>query len=285
MDPTVCASLQPPMDSLSFHSLPALVVAVFVAGAREAASLPSMAGVLQDIVAVGVDTTVVAASVVVTVVAPSLTGRRSPPRHRSPDRRPGPFAPAPRQAPAISAGSVSSERTRTATPPHTNGLVLNRNIPLPAAVRLPTPTPPEEPPRRPLVLQLRHPGCTASGIGVIPDLNSTTAAIGNAGFGPQAGPSNAAITSFTAANTASGFAGPTMETHPSFVVGTRAARRGAPPYYNSSGLSSTAASAASATPSAPTPARLFGRVAATDRRPGIWCGTWSPAALGLSSEN
>ncbi|RLM75482.1 protein FAR1-RELATED SEQUENCE 5-like [Panicum miliaceum] len=45
---------------------------------------------------------------------------------------------------------------------------------------------------------------------------------------------------------------------------------------------STTASAASAT--APTPARLFDRVAATDCRPGIRHGTWSPATLGLSSD-
>jgi len=97
---------------------------------------------------------------------------------------------------------------------------------------------------------------------------------GNAGFGLQAGT--------------------TMALHSSFIVGTRAARRGAPPFYKA-GKPSTAASATSTPPTspatptdasastAPSPARLLGHMAATDRRSGIRRGTWSPAALGLSS--
>ena len=110
---------------------------------------------------------------------------------------------------------------------------------------------------------------------------------GNTGFGLQAGPSTKVD-------------GTTMAMHPSFIVGKRAARRGAPPFYKSNGYS-VAASAASTAPRmapasptpatdasasmAPSPARLLGRVAATDRRLGIRRGTWNPAALGLSSDN
>ncbi|RLM70209.1 hypothetical protein C2845_PM17G02380 [Panicum miliaceum] len=222
---------------------------------------------------------------------PSTSGRRSPPRHQSPDRRSGPSAPAPRQAPAMSAGSTSSERTRTATPPYTHGLVLTGNDPSPAAERLPTPTPPEEPPRRPLVLRLHRPGSNTEGIGVILDLNSTAAAAtGDAGFGPRAGPLNAG-----GRHTVTTFTGATIDVHPSFIFGTGVARRGAPAHPNPGGYSSTAASAASAAPSAtptttasaapeaPTPARLFGRVAAIDRRPGVRRGTWNPTTLGFSA--
>ncbi|RLM56098.1 hypothetical protein C2845_PM10G09570 [Panicum miliaceum] len=219
------------------------------------------------------------------------------PRHRSPrhrrgtpalllnqGQRPGPSTPA--AAASSITTSVSSERTITTSPP--------------AAPRLPTPTPSEEPPRRPLVFRLRRPGCTEFGIRVIPDLTfSVVATAGTAGFGPQAGPSNTGgrpiVNSFAVAGA-----------HPSFTIGTMAARQSAPPFFNSGGPSAAAASAAAAStatdapgmapasPSAetdattsttPTPARLFGRVAATDRRPGIRRGTWSPAALGLSSDN
>ncbi|KAG2628996.1 hypothetical protein PVAP13_3KG395504 [Panicum virgatum] len=108
---------------------------------------------------------------------------------------------------------------------------------------------------------------------------------GNAGFGLQADPST-------------NVGGTTMATHPSFIVGTRAARRGAPPYYNSNGPSTVTASvpsgvpgspsagaAPSSTSAAPSLAQIVGHVAATDHRPGIRRGTWDPAALGLSSGN
>ncbi|RLM61002.1 hypothetical protein C2845_PM14G12740 [Panicum miliaceum] len=168
------------------------------------------------------------------------------------------------------------------------------------------PTPLEEPPRRRLVFHLRQPGCTSFGIGVIPNTNTSTAApTGNAGFDPQAGPSNVgdrhAITSFTAANAASGFVKATAVAHPSFTIGMMAAHRGAPPFYDASGPSTAApaeasvmASPAPASPpsaagtsstNAPSPPRPFGHVAATDHRPSIRRGTWSPATLGLSSEN
>ena len=109
----------------------------------------------------------------------------------------------------------------------------------------------------------------------------TPATFGNASFGLQASPcTNVGDT--------------TMAMHPSFIVGTRAARRGAPPFYKAGGPS-MAASAALTTPAspatpndaststAPSPARLLGRVAAINRRPGIRRGTWSPTVLGLSS--
>ncbi|CAN6178198.1 unnamed protein product [Urochloa humidicola] len=104
-------------------------------------------------------------------------------------------------------------------------------------------------PRRPLVLRLRRPGCTAFGIGVVPDLNSPATANGGTGFGPQAGPSTGgipAITSFTAANAMSGFVGVTTTTHPGFTAGTMAARRGTPPFFNFGGPSTAAPQAASA---------------------------------------
>ncbi|RLM61755.1 hypothetical protein C2845_PM14G04390 [Panicum miliaceum] len=215
-------------------------------------------------------------------------GTPAPPLNHS--NRPGPSTPATAALNNTTCGC--SEPTRTATPP--------------AAQRLPTPTLPEETPRRPLVFHLCGLGCTAFGIGVIPDPYSTAAATpSNASFGPQAGPSNAgsrhAITSFTAANAASGLAGATMAAHPSFTIGTMAARRNAPPFFNSSGLSAAATSAASEAPgmvpaspsaatdatvsTAPLPARIFSRVAAMDRWPGIRHCSWCPAALGLSSGN
>ena len=58
---------------------------------------------------------------------------------------------------------------------------------------------------------------------------------GNIGFGLQAGPST-------------NVGGATMATHPSFVVGTRAARRGTPSFYNSEGSSMIVAPAASGAP-------------------------------------
>ena len=106
----------------------------------------------------------------------------------------------------------------------------------------------------------------------------TPATFGNASFGLQASPcTNVGDT--------------TMAMHPSFIVGTRAARRGASPFYKA-GNPSTAASATSTPPAspamstdasastAPSPARLLGHMAATDRRSGICRGTRSPVALG-----
>jgi len=135
-------------------------------------------------------------------------------------------------------------------------------------------------------------------------LNASTAETDDtANCGPQAGHPNIGdgggptILSFTAANATTGSTGATTAVHPSFIVGTRAARRGAPLFYNSNDrLSAIAASAASGAPQpspaaapppsaveAPSPAHIFGRVAAMDRRPGIRLGTWNPAALGLST--
>ncbi|RLN39559.1 hypothetical protein C2845_PM01G10860 [Panicum miliaceum] len=210
-------------------------------------------------------------------------GRRPFTGGMSPGHRSGPSAPTPRQEPAMSSGNDSSERTRTATPPYPHSLVLTGNGPSPAAERLPTPTPPEEPPRRPLAFRLRRPGCTDEGVGIITDLNPSSpaaAAAGIAGFGPQAGPSNAG-----GRHTVTTFTGATTDVHPSFIFEIRAARRGAPPHPNPGGSSTAAASAASAAPPAPTLARIFGRVAVTDRRPAIRRGTCSPAALGLSSDH
>jgi hypothetical protein len=69
--------------------------------------------------------------------------------------------------------------------------------------------PPEEPPRRRLVVRIRRLGTQSQGVGVIPDLNvpgpTTASADINAGFGPQAGP--ATVRSFTAATTSPGLAG------------------------------------------------------------------------------
>jgi hypothetical protein len=56
------------------------------------------------------------------------------------------------------------------------------------AQRLPTSTPPEEPPHRRLVVRIRRPATQAKGVGVFPDLNipahATETATGNARFGP-----------------------------------------------------------------------------------------------------
>jgi hypothetical protein len=95
--------------------------------------------------------------------------------------------------------SPAASSNRSSTPPYTAGLASRS--PSPAAQRLPTPTPPEEQPRRRLVVRIHRPTTQVEGVGVFPDLNipaqATTTATGNAGFGPQAGP--AAISSFTAA--------------------------------------------------------------------------------------
>ncbi|KAG2650841.1 hypothetical protein PVAP13_1NG242476 [Panicum virgatum] len=76
----------------------------------------------------------------------------------------------------------------------------------------------------------------------------------NASYGPQAGPSNidaddGAINSFMAAHTASGLAGATTAIHPSFILKTRVARRGAPPFFNSDGFPMVTPPAASASAS------------------------------------
>jgi hypothetical protein len=199
------------------------------------------------------------------------------PRHRSPRRRrgspPPPLNQGQRPGPSTlaaaasrSSTSDSSKCTRMATPS--------------AATRLRTPTPLEETLRRPLVFRLRRRGCTAFGIRVIPDVNSTvTATPGDVGFGHQASPSTAPP-SFADINATAA--------RPSFIIGTMAARRGAPPFYDAGGPSTAAPTEASATaspapaspPSASAPPRPT-----PPCQPGISCGTWSPAALGLSSGN
>jgi hypothetical protein len=109
-------------------------------------------------------------------------GRRFRGRH-------GPRSPPPCRA------SPAASSNRSSTPPYTAGLVSRS--PSPAAQRLPTPTPPEEPPRHRLVVRILRPATQVEGVGVFPDLNipadATEMATGNAGFGPQAGP--AAISS------------------------------------------------------------------------------------------
>ena len=110
--------------------------------------------------------------------------------------------------------------------------------------------------------------------------SATVAVPENTGFGPQAGPPT--IQSFTAANFTSGLTGPSTAVHSSFIIGTMAARQGAPPFFNNAG-GPPSASSVMTQEVVPKPACLFGRVAAIDRRPGIRRGTWSPASLGLSS--
>jgi hypothetical protein len=87
------------------------------------------------------------------------------------------------------------------------------------------------------------------------------------------------VTTITAANFSSSLVGPSTTAHPSFTLGTMAARKSAPPFFRDAdgppAISSTTKEAA------PTPPCLFGRVAAVDRRPGIHRRTWSPAARGL----
>lgn len=178
--------------------------------------------------------------------------RRSPPCQQSPGHWPGPSVPTPRRTPAT---CDSSERTRTATPPYTEGLVLPGQRHLARLNR----TTEEEPPRRPLILRLHHHGSSTTGIRIISDLNSPATMVGgNAGFGPQAG------------------------RHPNFIIGTMAARRGAPRFFPIEEPSvpaytmveSTTEPPVAATPStAPSPAQILGRIAAVDRRPDIRCGT------------
>jgi hypothetical protein len=57
------------------------------------------------------------------------------------------------------------------------------------------------------------------------------------------------------------------------MAGTMAARSGAPPFASTP----VTPEATAAVPN------IFGRVGAVNRCPGIRCGTWSPAALGLPS--
>nr|TKW03698.1 hypothetical protein SEVIR_7G058501v2 [Setaria viridis] len=144
--------------------------------------------------------------------------------------------------------SASSERTRTATP-----------VP-----RLPTPTPQQEQTHCPIILRIHHPGTGMEGVGVLADTNTPRAGTGNAGFGPQVGPT---------AN------GGHQEAHPSFRLGTMAARRGEPPFFKEDG---TPVSESSATKDAETPMD-HGRKTAVDRRPEIRCSTWGPATLGFST--
>jgi hypothetical protein len=81
----------------------------------------------------------------------------------------------------------ATSSNRSSTLPYTTGLVSRS--PSPVAQRLPTPTPPEEPPRRRLVVRIHRPATQAEGVGVFPDLNipehATETAIDNAGFVPQ----------------------------------------------------------------------------------------------------
>jgi hypothetical protein len=85
-----------------------------------------------------------------------------------------------------------------------------------------------------------------------------------------------------AATSTPGLAGPTTAAHPSFTVGTMAARRGAPPFFFDDGGPPSASSSPAIEEAVATAPSPFGRVGAVDRRPGIRRGTWSPAALGLS---
>jgi hypothetical protein len=181
--------------------------------------------------------------------------------------------------------SPATSSNRSSTPPYTAGLVSRS--PSPVAQRLPTPTPPEEPPRRRLVVRIRRPATQVEGVGIFPDLNipayATETATHNAGFGPQAGP--AAISSFTAATSTPGLAGLMTAAHPSFMAGTMAAHRGAPPFFSDDGGPPSASSTPATEEAAAASPSPFGRVGAVDRRPGIRHGTWSPATLGLPSFN
>jgi hypothetical protein len=97
---------------------------------------------------------------------------------------------------------------------------------------------------------------------------------GNAGFGPQA----------TA--TTPGFAGSPTVAHPSFSVGTMAARRGAPPFFTNDGSPPSPSSSPATKDTAAAASSTYGRrMGATDRRPGLRRGSWSPAALGLPSSD
>jgi hypothetical protein len=154
-----------------------------------------------------------------------------------------------------------------------------------AAQRLPTLTPPEEPPRRRLVVRIRRPGTQTEGVGIIPDMNvpapATETAASNDFFGPQAGP--ATIHSFTAAAMSPGLAEPSTVVHPSFTGRTIAACRGATPFFSEAGEPPSASSTTGTQEATATAPSQFGRVGTVDRRPGIRRGSWSPAALGLSS--
>jgi hypothetical protein len=97
-----------------------------------------------------------------------------------------------------------------------------------------------------------------------------------AGSGFQVG--SPAVTTITAANYSSGLVGPSTAAHPSFTLGTMAARRGAPPFFRDTGGPPSASSTTKE--AAPTPLRLFGRVVVVDRRLDIRRRTWSPAARG-----
>jgi hypothetical protein len=68
---------------------------------------------------------------------------------------------------------------------------------------------------------------------------------------------------------------------PEVQLGTMAARRGAPPFFRD--LAGPLSTPSTTEEVAPKPPRLFGRVAAVDRRPDIRRRTWSPAAMGASS--
>jgi hypothetical protein len=65
-----------------------------------------------------------------------------------------------------------------------------------------------------------------------------------------------------------------------------AARRGAPPFFTDDGGPPSASSTPATEETAAAAPNIFvRRVGATDRRPGIRRGTWSPAVLGLPAFN
>jgi hypothetical protein len=134
--------------------------------------------------------------------------------------------------------------------------VVSNNCSSPAAQHLPTPTPQEEQP------YIRHPAKIGEDVGIIPNVDlptaATMAAVGIAGFGFQA--SSTAVTTFTTANFFSGLAGPSTAAHPSFTLGTMAARRGAPPFFRD--LAGPLYAPSMTKEAAPKLPRLFGRVAA-----------------------
>jgi hypothetical protein len=81
-----------------------------------------------------------------------------------------------------------------------------------------------------------------------------------------------------------GLAGPSTAAHQSTMVGTMAAHRGAPPFFTDDGGPPSTSSSQATKDTAPAASSIYGRrMGATDRRPGLRRGTWSPASLGLPS--
>nr|CAB3454005.1 unnamed protein product [Digitaria exilis] len=199
-----------PHKKVSSFCLSSTTVVSSASAPKEALSLHAMDGVLQDVVVMAavVDVVTIVASVAGVAAARSLVAVAGLLVLATRALVMGLLHQAKASGLALPRRRLRLlARTRTATPPYTEGIVL------PEQQRLPTPIPVEEPPRRPLIVRLHRPGSSAIGIGIIPDLNAPTAATtnGGTGFGPQAGSSNVggipAVTSFTVANTASGFAG------------------------------------------------------------------------------